>query len=80
MLTFEQHTTNPTTVDACINYFRSCDARHWIPGGYANVVLTVDATELAEDFYATAEYAAEEWCEATHGKGSYWGCCWEPEE
>ena len=72
-----QHTTNPTTVDVCESFFLPTDARHWIPSGTADVTLTVDAIELEEDFFATAEFAAEQWCEATHGKGSFWGCIWE---
>ena len=75
--TFVQHTTNPTEVTACVSFFQEGDARHWIPSGTADVTLTVDAIELEEDFFATAESAAEQWCEATHGKGSFWGCVWE---
>ena len=75
--TFVQHTTNPTTVDVCVSFFAPGDARHWIPSGTTDVTLTVDAIELEEDFFATAESAAERWCEAEHGRGSFWGCIWE---
>ena len=77
MTTCIQHTTNPTTVDVCVSFFAPGDARHWIPSGTADVTLTVDATELEEDFFATSEFAAEQWCEAEHGRGSFWGCIWE---
>ena len=75
--TFTQSTTNPTSIEVCVSFFQEGDARHWIPSGTADVTLTVDAIELEEDFFATAESAAEQWCEATHGKGSFWGCVWE---
>ena len=74
---FVQQTTNPTTVEVVVAFFQVGDARHWIPSGTAEVTVTVDAIELEEDFFSTAEGAAEQWCEATHGKGSFWGCIWE---
>ena len=71
--TFVQHTTNPIEVEVSVAFFTPSDAHHWIPSGSETVNLTVDA-----DHWVTIDTAAEAWCEATHGKGSFWGVI--PEE
>ncbi len=43
------------------------------PSESATVNLTVDADDLADDHWVTIDNAAEAWCEATHGKGSFVG-------
>lgn len=71
-----------STVNACIEYYLPTDARHWIPNGVAFADLQIDS-EIAEnagdsDWYDAIEFAAEEWCDATHGKGSYFRVIFEP--
>jgi hypothetical protein len=76
--TFVQHTTNPIQVEVSVAFFTPSDARRGQPFGSATVNLTVDADDLADDHWVTIDNAAEAWCEATHGKGSFWGVI--PEE
>lgn len=73
-------TTETTTVEVCIAYFRPCDARHWIPEGTATVDLTVPSDWMdcdQSDWEQLITESAETWCEKTHGKGSFWGVIWE---
>ena len=70
-----------TTVNVCVTFFLPTDARHWIPNGVANVDLQVDA-EIAsfadqDEWYEAIEDAAEAWCDATHGVGSFAQVIWE---
>lgn len=71
-----------TTVNICVEFFLPTDARHWIPNGAANVDLQVDAETLATgeewEWVEEMEAAAEAWCEATHGKGSFTRIILEP--
>lgn len=71
-----------TTVTICVNYFLPTDARHWIPNGVAYPALQIDS-EIAElgddsDWYDAIEFAAEQWCEMTYGKGSFFQVIFEP--
>ena len=71
-----------TTVNVCVEFFLPTDARHWIPNGVANVDLQVDAETLATgeewEWIEEMEAAAEAWCEATNGKGSFTRIILEP--
>ena len=64
-----------TTVNVGVEFFLPTDARHWIPNGFANVDLLVSVETLATgeewEWIEELEFAAEAWCEATHGKGSF---------
>ena len=77
MITTATAAATTTAVEVCVAFFRPTDARHWIPNGTAWVTLEVDALDLEDDESATLEHAAEQWCEQTHGKGSFWGLIWE---
>lgn len=74
--------TATTTVTVCIEFFLPTDSRSWIPNGVANVDLKVDAETLAigteDEWIEELEFAAEAWCEATHGKGSFSRIILEP--
>ena len=70
------------TVEVGIEFFLPTDARHWIPNGFANVKVQVDAEVAADgsdaDWHDAIEAAAEAWCEQTHGKGSFSQVIMEP--
>jgi len=73
---------NFSAITACVNYFLPTDSRHWIPNGIAYTTLLIDS-EIAEsapdsDWYDAIDFAAEQWCESTHGKGSFFQVIHEP--
>ena len=74
--------TATSTVNVGIEFFLPTDSRHWIPNGFANVDLEIDAETAADanesDWYDAIEFAAESWCEQTHGKGSFSQVIMEP--
>jgi len=59
---FIQHTTNPTEVEIGIEYYLPTDDLFWIPNGFVNVNVIVDADDLDSDYYETLQDAAEGWC------------------
>ena len=69
-------TANLTTVpQVCILFFLPGEDRSWRPGGTTWADLAVDADDLADDLTEAISAAAETWCEAQHGTGSFWGVC-----
>jgi hypothetical protein len=51
-----------TTVEVCLECFTDRDSTSWIPNGSLWVELEVDQEDLEDDFDATIEWAAEQWC------------------
>jgi hypothetical protein len=66
------------TVETGIEYFLPTDSRHWIPNGFLKVNLEVNSEDLADDFYATLEEAAEAWADANLGAGVFSQVIMEP--
>jgi hypothetical protein len=80
MSTTIAHIAETTTVEVCVSFFLPTDARHWIPNGVATVNLTVplDWMDCEQgEWEDLLTESAEAWCEANHGKGSFWGVIWE---
>lgn len=74
--------SNSTVREVGVEFFLPSDARHWIPNGFATVDLEIDS-EIAEDgtesdWWTAIQEAAEDWCEKTHGKGSFSQVIMEP--
>lgn len=70
-----------TVSEVCVSFFLPTDARHWIPNGVSFVDLEIDPEIVSDadqdEWYEAIEAAAEAWCEATHGVGSFAQVVWE---
>jgi hypothetical protein len=74
--------SNSIVREVGVNFFLPTDAKHWIPNGFATVDLEIDSEIVSDaddsDFWDAIREAAEQWCEQTHGKGSFWDVVMEP--
>ena len=64
MTTCAIHLTNPTDVEVGVQFWLQTDAPHWIPSGFDVITFTLDAQDLADDYYAFLEDAATAWCDS----------------
>ncbi len=83
MIQFHPHTTNPTTVEVGVLYWRypqdfRGDGSPWIPEGYVDIEATVDSVAFDEDQYGTTDEVAEQWFEQSGIPGTFCQSIMEP--
>lgn len=66
-----QHTTNPITLEAVVEYYLPTDPRGWIPNGSSVVEFIVDSDDYSEMGDSCMDDLATEWLRINHPNCSF---------